>query len=176
MPNLAFGIAEIRSLGQPQVSYLWKFRIPIVPLLGSADGLEFSCRSVSIAGHSADVVVVHYQNGTVTYPGMTTRGHQNKLDVTFMVTESHKEYDALRRWRNASGHEVTGSALFTDLIKTVGIVTAFSVTGIPTYRILYNGLWLASLDTIELNQAGGRSSGEAPTEVKCTFAFDWTVV
>jgi len=87
------------------------------------------------------------------------------------VTESRKEYDALRRWRNASGHEVTGAALYTDLIKTVGILTTFSVTGIPTYRLLFNGLWVYDLGDLTLDQ-------EHDEVMQCDvrFSYDWTVV
>jgi len=172
MPNLTFGIAEIRSLGQPQALYLWKFRVPMIPLSGAdeANALEFACRKTSLEGHSTAVNKLQYQNGTITYPGNVDRSGNTKT-LNILVTESRKEYNALRRWRNASGHEVTGAALLTDLIKTVGILTTFSVTGIPTYRILYNGLWVSGLGELSLDQEGGSL---ATCDV--TFAFDWTVV
>jgi len=168
-PNLAFGIAEIRSLGQPQALYLWKFRIPVIPLGGDANALEFACRETSLEGHKTKVNTLQYQNGTITYPGNVERSGNSKT-LTVLVTESRREYNALRRWRNASGHEVTGSALLTELIKTVGILTTFSVTGVPTYQILYNGLWVSGLGDLRLSQG----SGDIAT-CDVTFAFDWTV-
>jgi len=170
MPNLAFGIAEIRSLGQPQAQYLWKFRVPVVPLSADPNALEFACRSTSIESQSTKKSVLHYQNGTITYPGQVDRG-QNEMKLSLLMTESHREYNLLRRWRNASGHEVNGAALLTEMIKTVGILTQFSVTGMPTWQLLYNGLWIIGLGEVRLDQ-----EQDQPITFDATFAYDWTVV
>lgn len=164
------GVENIRSLPDPQRTYLWEVKFLTLPTIItgiSSDDLNFRCTSTTLPKTSNSVIRLDIRGVEARFPGPNK--FSDSIQMSFVETTDAKIREVIRYWRVGSFDPVTGIQLPKSLIE--GQIQICQLDGLSTTTMAYNlyGCWLSDYDP---GQANSESSYLGMTG---TFTYDYAV-
>jgi len=105
-------IQEVRSINNPQKSYMWEIEVQGLAT-GSLSNMAFFAKTVSIPQSAVEQIIINHKAGRTHFAGRDAGAHT--VTVTFWDDEAQTILKFFHEWMDLLRNHVTASGVTRDL-------------------------------------------------------------
>jgi hypothetical protein len=159
-------LQDVRSVGDPLLSFNWDFLIPRFPGVNDSRKFTFKCQTAVLPGMLLEQVPVRLHGVELRYAGAKNFSHS--FPLTLLETSDVNSRDMFVRWTELARSWVLNTGSPADIYKTNAQLVIYDDTPKVTRTINIFGLWPENVDDAQLD---GQQS--AAVTYNITFSYDY---